>query len=414
MKYILSVVAIMFSLCVVAQSDSTSTVSSIPKIQIFLDCQWRCDFEYFRQEMKYVDFMRDRQEAEIFMQLTRQRSANGGNQFTLQIKGQEDAYVGMSDTLFFFTNPEDSDAVVRTAMLDHIQKAMLPFVLKTAWRDKISFSIDAPEGDVEETIDPWDFWVFRLSANGNVNGEQSFSNFNLNSRFNVSRITDESKFFISYSLNNQRSRFDLETESIRTKNNASSLFLLYAKSLSDHWSLGGFAQFRRSDFSNLKSSWALKPALEYSFVPYSENATKEFKILYRIGVVGNEYNELTTFELLEETVIEQNIDIEYKLIKDWGSLEFDIEWDNYARDLKQSSFSFSPGLEWNVFKGFSLDLFASVSYIANRITIPLADLTDEEILLGIRQLDSNFSYFVFMGASYRFGSQINNVVNTRF
>lgn len=359
--------------------------------------------------------MRDRQEAEVFMQLIRQRSGNGGNQFSLQIAGQE-SFEGMRDTLTFFTNPEDSDGVVRKAMIDHIRKGLLPFVLKSAWADKVTFSVDVPDEGVAvaEEKDPWDNWVFRMSANGNISGEQNFSNFNLNSRFNVSRVTNESKLFVSTSLNNQASRFDLETESIRTKNNSSSLFVLYAKSLSDHWSVGGFGQIRRSDFSNLKSSWAFKPAIEYSFVPYSENVTRELKLLYRIGPVSNKYNTLTTFNVIEETLIEQNIDLEYKLIKDWGSLEFDVEWDNYARDLKQSSLSFSPGLEWNVFKGFSIDLFASITYIANRINIPLDALTDEEILLGIRQLDSNFSYFSYFGISYRFGSQINNVVNTRF
>jgi len=118
--------------------------------------------------------------------------------------------------------------------------------------------------------------------------------------------------------------------------------------------------------------------------------------------------------VLNETLIQQNLNIEYKLIKDWGSIEFDINAKNYIRDLKQSSISFSPGIEWNVFKGFSLDLFMDFTYIADRINISKDALSDEEILLGIRQLDSSFSYFSYFGISYRFGSQINNVVNTRF
>jgi len=409
MKNLLSLLAVLFTIGLSAQTAPA-------KLQIFLDCDWRCDDDYLQQELKYVNFMRDRQEAEVFMQMIRQRSGNGGNQFSLQITGQE-SYAGMMDTLVFFTNPEDSDGVVRKAMLDNMQKALLPFLVKSDWSEKLSFTVDVPDQDsvVKDVVeDPWDNWVFRLSANGNVSGEQNFKRFNLNGRFNVSRVTAESKLFVSASLNNNSSEFKLEDETINTENNSANLFMLYAKSLSDHWSVGAFGNLRTSDFSNLKSSWSFKPAIEYSFVPYSENTTRELKALYRIGPVGNVYTDTTTFNVLEETLVQQNLNIEYKLIKDWGSIEFDINAKNYIRDFKQSSISFSPGIEWNVFKGFSLELFMDFTYIADRINISKDALSDEEILLGIRQLDSSFSYFSYFGISYRFGSQINNVVNTRF
>lgn len=393
----------------------TETSSTLNKIKIFLDCQWNCDFRYLRQELKYVDFMRDRQEAEVFMQLIRQRSGNGGSQFSLQISGQE-GFQGMADTLVFFTNPEDSDSVQREALRTNIHKAMLPYILKTPWAEKLNFTVDVPAEEVvqAEETDPWDAWVFRLSANGNLNGEENFKRFNLNSRFNVSRITEASKLFVSASLNNNSSEFNLESETIKNKNNSSNLFVLYAKSLSDHWSIGGFASAGTSDFSNINYTWSIKPAIEYSFVPYSENTVRELKALYRIGPVHNSYMVPTTFDILDETLIQQNLNIEYKLIKDWGSLEFDVNVKNYIRDIEQSSISFSPGIEWNIFKGFSLDLFMDFTYIADRINIPKDALTDEEILLGIRQLNSSFSYYSYFGMSYRFGSQVNNVVNTRF
>ena len=122
----------------------------------------------------------------------------------------------------------------------------------------------------------------------------------------------------------------------------------------------------------------------------------------------------TVFDLTEETLIQQNLNIEYNIIKDWGNFGLEFRYNNYVRDLSQMSISFGPELEWNIFKGFSIDLFANATYIADRINIRKGDLSDEEILLGIRQLDSSFSYGGFFGISYRFGSDVNNVVNTRF
>jgi hypothetical protein len=350
------------------------------------------------------------------MQLIRQRSGNGGTQFSLQITGQEQ-FEGMLDTLVFFVNPEDSDNIQRKAILNSVEKGLLPFIVKTDWSDKLTFSIAAPskeENELKTEEDPWNNWVFQINANGNFNGEASFSNSNINTRFTASQVTEESKFFFSARLNNNKSTFELSDGTETNKNNSSNLFILYAKSLSDHWSVGGFASTNTSDFSNYKFSYSVKPAIEYSIFPYSENTTKEFKILYRIGLLHNEYNEVTVFDEVNQDIIQQNIGVEYKLIKDWGTIEFDFDINNYPRSIEQTSISFSPEIEWNIFKGFSLNLFGRASYIADRINIPKASLTDEEILLGIRQLDSNFSYFVYYGASYRFGSKTNNVVNTRF
>ena len=40
--------------------------------------------------------------------------------------------------------------------------------------------------------------------------------------------------------------------------------------------------------------------------------------------------------------------------------------------------------------------------------------TTEEILLRLRQLATDYSYYTSVGFSYRFGSAFNNVVNPRF
>jgi len=323
----------------------------------------------------------------------------------------------MMDTLIFFVNPEDSDNVQRKAILTNIEKAILPFIMETAWSDKLTFSIEVPsQEEIEQKIeeDPWNNWVFRINADGNFSGEASFSSSRFNTRFTASQVTESSKFFLSARVNSNKSKFELSDGTETNKNNSKNLFLLYAKSLSDHWSIGGFGSLNTSDFSNYQFSYAVKPAIEYSIFPYSANTTKEFKILYRIGVVHNEYNEITVFDKVNEDIIQQNLGIEYKIIKDWGTIEFDFDINNYPRSIQQSSISFSPEIEWNIFKGFSLNLFGEASYIADRINIPKANLTDEEILLGIRQLNSNFSYFGYFGASYRFGSKTNNIVNTRF
>gem|GEM_PF-4519172 len=61
----------------------------------------------------------------------------------------------------------------------------MPYIVKSKWVEKLQFTVDVPDEDsVGQVVveDPWDNWVFRLSANGNISGEQNFKRFNLNSR----------------------------------------------------------------------------------------------------------------------------------------------------------------------------------------------------------------------------------------
>ncbi|MBK6930208.1 MAG: hypothetical protein IPH12_04835 [Saprospirales bacterium] len=45
---------------------------------IFLDCQWGCDVQYLKSELDYVNFMRDRADADIFIQQTALVNGSGG------------------------------------------------------------------------------------------------------------------------------------------------------------------------------------------------------------------------------------------------------------------------------------------------------------------------------------------------
>ena len=65
-------------------------------------------------------------------------------------------------------------------------------------------------------------------------------------------------------------------------------------------------------------------------------------------------------------------------------------------------------------RGLSLRLFGSITRVRDQLFLPKGGASDQDVLLRIRQLETNFNYFVSFGLSYRFGSIFNNVVNPRF
>jgi hypothetical protein len=59
-------------------------------------------------------------------------------------------------------------------------------------------------------------------------------------------------------------------------------------------------------------------------------------------------------------------------------------------------------------------MFAEYQKINDQIGLPKSGASEEEVLLQLRQLATSYSYYINFGISYRFGSRINNIVNTRF
>ena len=86
----------------------------------------------------------------------------------------------------------------------------------------------------------------------------------------------------------------------------------------------------------------------------------------------------------------------------------------YLSDLTKMSLGVSGNLDFRVFRGLSLGIHASVSFIRDQLYLPKAGATDQEILLNLRQLATSYSYYSAIGFSYTFGSIYNNVVNPRF
>src|SRR5665648_407674 len=65
-------------------------------VKIFLDCQ-ECDMNYIRQQIPYINYVRDVREAQVYILETEQNAGSGGNQYTYIFQGQGE-FRGMPDT----------------------------------------------------------------------------------------------------------------------------------------------------------------------------------------------------------------------------------------------------------------------------------------------------------------------------
>src|SRR5258706_13634419 len=77
-----------------AQSSDTSG-----KIKFYLSCE-RCDLDYIRKEISYIDYVRDPAQADVHSYVVRENASNGGSRYTFTFLGHHQ-FEGVNDTLKF-------------------------------------------------------------------------------------------------------------------------------------------------------------------------------------------------------------------------------------------------------------------------------------------------------------------------
>ncbi|MDG2040209.1 MAG: hypothetical protein P8J30_06970, partial [Ilumatobacter sp.] len=158
----------------------------------------------------------------------------------------------------------------------------------------------------------------------------------------------------------------------------------------------------------------VQPGIEFNVFPYSESSRRSLTVSYEAGIESFDYEEVTIFDRLQQTVSSQEIQATLDVRQPWGDSRIRARYNSLLNDLDTYSTSVFGNLSFRVVRGLSLNVSASTSLVRDQIYLPKEDLSDEEILLQRRQLATDSRYRVSFGFSYTFGSIFNNIVNPRF
>lgn len=392
---------------------SESSIKQDENLKIFYDCQY-CDVTFIKQNLGQVEFMRDRKFAEVHVLITSQRNGSGGDQFMIQFIG-----IGkmskFSDTLKYSTDPTMTNDETRRLQLKYIELGLMRFLLEKGLGDEINLSFNSSKQ--EEAIDvkdPWKNWVFRLSANGWFNGQETSNNSNMNGSFSARRVTEKNKFNLWSNLSQNRSKYSFGGEEIITFQQNMNLYMSDVFSLNKHLSTGIFSDVQNSIYSNYNLSTGIRAAIEYDLFPYSESATKQAVVYYTIGPRYNDYIDTTLYNKSTELVFEHSILVGTSINQNWGNIRASVKYQNYLHDFELNSISFDLNLNVRIFKGFSWQINGRYSIQHNQINIVKPSGQSEiDLLLSQKQFKSGFNYWFSTGISYSFGSIYNTVVNPR-
>lgn len=411
-KTALLVFSTLLSFTAVAQEDPSSG-ENLRKdaVKVFIDCN-SCDMNYTRQEIPWVNYMRDVREAQVYVLVTRQNSGNGGDLYTYTFHGMEQ-YAGMDDTLVYTSNPYETSTEIRERRTNLLKAGLIRFASRTP----LISEIDITHGDAieqEEVIDRWRNWVFEISTSPQYTAEESYKRLDIRNSLSVTRITPDIKLEIDFDQSYTRQRFieeDLDTTYLRSFERLENLFV---KSLGDHWSAGMIWEIKTSTSENYDFNTMIMPAIEYDLFPYAEATHRQLRFLYGIGYQFNNYTDTTIYNMTLEHLFGHQLRVAYQVQKKWGSISFSLRGMNYFHDFSKHLVAADLFTRIRLFKGLSLTLNLEAARINDQLNLRKGELSEAERLLRLREQATGYEVQTGIGLSYTFGSIYNNIVNPRF
>ena len=387
-------------------------------IRLFLDCQWQCDQEFLKKEITFVDWMRDRADADVHVLVTSQGTGGGGSEYTLKFIGLG-RFANVEQTLrHFSTNTSTSDEI-RKGISDVLKRGLVRYVSESPLASRLKVSYDAAEGAAAKASDPkndpWRLWVFRTGIGGSLSGEQSTDYHSLRGSASATRTTEMNRVSLSASMNYSVNNYDLsETETYKSISKNVDASGIFVKGLNQHWSLGLVGNASSSTFLNYEWRVRVAPGVEYNFFPYSESTRRMFTMQYTVGGSYNDYTEVTIYDKTEEALLDHKLGTSLSMRQPWGSVFGSVDFTQYLTDPDKYRLSAFGEASVRLFKGFSFSVFGEASRTRDQINLRRGEATTEEILVRQRQLASGYNYYMNFSVNYSFGSIFNNIVNPRF
>ncbi len=336
---------------------------------VYLDCDRRsCDFEYIKTEITFVNYVLDRQSADIHIIVTRQPTGGGGSEYTLAFIGLK-KHEGKAATLRYYSKPTDTEDQYRRGFVNVLKQGLIPYVYDTPLSEFISISY-AQKKDFRPTptSDPWHYWVFGLGLRGNGEFEDQAERYSYQINLSANRTTEAMKFRLYGGLSFTHRRYEIpDEEPIVSDTTRKSLSTSVFKSIDGHWSWGGSASLYASTYDNARLFTSFGPSVEYNIFPYAEATRRELRLQYRVSFNLRTYDEITIYDKERENLFSQSLQAVLEIKEPWGSIGASVQGSTFVPEVKYNNLRADFGVYINLFRGLSFNVGGQYSRIRDQL-----------------------------------------------
>ncbi len=391
--------------------DTAASPQRENAVRIFIDCE-RCDMNYIREEIPYVNYVRDVKEAQVYILETSETTGSGGRKYTYAFVGQED-FLGRNDTISYSSRPDDTRDYIRIWRTQMLKMGLMPYVATSPLYQEV---IIDPTVNVEkqEVEDRWNHWVFELEAQPRMEAEESLKELSLRSSVSATKITHDWKVELEFDHRYTRTKYTFNDTLYTKYRSDQGLDILLVKSLGEHWSAGIRSELVSSTFNNIDFSWDFMPSVEYNIYPYEQSTHKQLRVLYGVGSSLRMYTDSTIYNQIEELLWQQSLQVAWEVREKWGSVNLSLEGLNFFHDFSKNRLVLEGFVNIRVLKGLSFRVGGSAARINDQLSLVKGEASEADILLRLQELRTSYNIRGNVGLTYTFGSIYNNIVNPRF
>lgn len=393
-------------------ADEESSDLQEQALDLFIDGMSSSLEQYIKEEIPYVNYVRDIYQADLYVLSTSRSTGSGDTERTLTFLGRK-RFEGVNDTLICFCRNLDTEEQCRAELARIMKLGLVRYVSRTPQAEGISIGFRGA-AEPMKLEDRWDYWVFDIGASGYVSGEESYKYVLYSASASADRVTPDLKINLGFGYSVVESRYDYMDYEYTDKRESSSFTGQVVKSLGDHWSYGLFLSASKSVTGNLDRSGQAAPAIEFSIFPYAETSRRDLRLVYMAGYRYNDYEEETIYFEMEEGLYFSRFTLDFDMKTFWGTLYSNVIASHYFHDFDLNRLTVNSGFNIRITEGLSLRVSGGYSAIHDQITLVRGNLTEEDVLLRRKEIATQYDYSFSLGFSYRFGSKYSNVINPRF
>jgi hypothetical protein len=389
------------------------------RLRVFLECD--CFAEFIRDEIDWVDFVRQPQDADVQVLSATNSTGGGGREVVLRFIGVG-RLQGVDTELKSISQNNDTEDTRRKQMLRTMTVGLLWYSERAGGGDALKVDVEGTGAIQSQTSvkdDPWNAWVFSVRGEGSIDQQESNKELDWQLQTSADRVTEKWIMSFGTHLFTRKEEFKLDEDeeggtTVKTTRRERGTNWFMGRALGDHWSAAIQGDVSSSTFGNRRLTFVMAPTIEYNIFPYAEYASRQLRLQYSAGVERAQYNEVTLFDKIKETNPVHEFKATLEAVQPWGELQVRSQFRQYLHDLSKYRFEVGGELSFRITRGLSLNLDGSASRVRDQIALPARGATDEEILLRLRELQSDYQFDLSFGLTYRFGSIFNNIVNPRF
>jgi len=145
-----------FALALAAAAPAAAQTPAAPTpgpVRLYIDCSYACDEAFLKREISYVDYMRDRRDADVHLLVTTRQTGSGGTEYTLKFIGLG-RFAGVEQTLLHASSATATSDERRNALADLIKQGLVRYVSESSAGRRLKITVTPDTGGTTGSSGP--------------------------------------------------------------------------------------------------------------------------------------------------------------------------------------------------------------------------------------------------------------------